>query len=407
MKNLKIHQRLSLVLLGFLFPLAIALSVYYDGASERTLRLVVCMLLLTGVGFLYWHVMHGIQSSLKKLQAAMIEIADGRLDYKVPFLDQRDEIGSMARMLEIFRENAARARKLESDHRAAQEHKLLRQKQIDETIGQCCGKISRLLSETCRAVDGLQAAVIGMAGTAGDASVRTRSTRMAAAETTGSVRSLSAEVETLSVSLDSLRQQVERSSSISRDLAGRVKNAGRTALELSDVARQTGDVITAVTAIADQISLLALNATIEAARAGEAGGGFAVIAGNVKSLAQRTGSVSGSIIDQLAKMQQAMAGVAASLTHIQGSVHEINGIAASVAGIAESQDNSVRELTLNIQNTSNRVQEVSHHLGEASSMAVSTHDNARSVIVAVRDVADQSRALQKELELFLKSVARG
>src|SRR5690606_38918239 len=92
---------------------------------------------------------------------------------------------------------------------------------------------------------------------------------------------------------------------------------------LIESARKIGEVVDLITEIAEQTNLLALNATIEAARAGEAGKGFAVVASEVKALAQQTQRATGEIGSQIQAIQSSSTATADVLERIQATIKQV------------------------------------------------------------------------------------
>jgi methyl-accepting chemotaxis protein len=374
--------------------------------ADRTQTLCLFAIALILAFWFSWYVTRGLRSSLKKLQIATEEIAAGTLDYPVPGLELGDEIGSMARALEAYRETAMETKKRESDWQAAQEQEALRQKQIEQMVKHFDTKVSILLHEVSSAVDSMQGAAETMSGVAAQTSDRSSATKSAATETSGSVSAISAAADQLTRATSGIAQLVSRSAQITQEAVNKTRTADETVQQLAIASQQIGDVIGTISSIADQINLLALNATIESARAGDAGRGFAVVANEVKSLASQTSKASAAIASQIGQVQQVVASVVKSLTQICGTVDEVHGIAANIASAVEQQDTVTKEIALNIQRTSDRVQLVSGNMAEVGQMAASTNDNARSVLTSVRTVVNQSRTLQKEVENFLRSIGK-
>jgi len=113
--------------------------------------------------------------------------------------------------------------------------------------------------------------------------------------------------------------------------------AGARVQELGRASEEIGAVVHAITAIAEQTNLLALNATIEAARAGEAGKGFAVVASEVKDLAQETARATEDIEARVAGIQAEMTGAVDSITAIREVIAQMSEHVTTIAAAVEEQ----------------------------------------------------------------------
>ncbi len=160
-------------------------------------------------------------------------------------------------------------------------------------------------------------------------------------------------------------------------LVGEVQQNAQMIEKLAEESATIGGVLTVIRAIADQTNLLALNAAIEAARAGEAGRGFAVVADEVRSLAQRTAGATAEIQSLIAGLQtaahQSVQGMRAQVEHaeataqqaqaadgaldeIVGAIQTISATAVRIADVTAQQSGAVSE----IRDNSERI----HQLGE-------------------------------------------
>jgi methyl-accepting chemotaxis protein len=155
------------------------------------------------------------------------------------------------------------------------------------------------------------------------------------------------------------------------DLSTQFSNASTVVNDLAEESNKVGAVLDVIKTIAEQTNLLALNAAIEAARAGEQGRGFAVVADEVRSLAQRTQSSTleiESMIEQLQKKSkdaviaiehgatglqdtvQRVEGVDQSFVKIVSSMETISGYASSIAAATEEQSTVSAEISRNLTN---------------------------------------------------------
>jgi methyl-accepting chemotaxis protein len=213
------------------------------------------------------------------------KVAAGDLEVAVPFSDRHDEIGALARAIEIFQQAMQHVKEL--SHKIAEDaeaDKLGQARKSDE-IAHFSAEVEATLAELGRISDQMLGASSQLAALADDASAKTGRATEASAEASGNVRDIASAADELSASVGEIDRQVAQSNAI---VTKAVSEAGRTNIavkELDKAAARIGDVVKLITDIAEQTNLLALNATIEAARAGEAGRGFAVVAGEVKALA--------------------------------------------------------------------------------------------------------------------------
>ena len=113
--------------------------------------------------------------------------------------------------------------------------------------------------------------------------------------------------------------------------------------ELSKAAGRIGDVVELINTIAEQTNLLALNATIEAARAGEAGRGFAVVASEVKALAEQTSKATDEISQQIQGIQSATQESVGAIREIGNTIGRMSEIASAIAAAVEEQDEEKSE----------------------------------------------------------------
>jgi hypothetical protein len=156
--------------------------------------------------------------------------------------------------------------------------------------------------------------------------------------------------------------------------------------------------------IAEQTNLLALNATIEAARAGEAGKGFAVVASEVKSLANQTAKATDDIASQIGSMQSTTTAAVQAIQEITKTIHTISETATAIAGAVEEQQAATQEIARNVQEASAGTQEVSSNIGGVEQAAGETGSSANQVLEASRELQTQGQKLRDEIEGFLKTL---
>jgi methyl-accepting chemotaxis protein len=173
-------------------------------------------------------------------------------------------------------------------------------------------------------------------------------------------------------------------------IAALIRESGSNVGRLDESSKRIGGIVQVIKEVADQTNLLALNAAIEAARAGEQGRGFAVVADEVRKLAERTskatteiasliGDIQNHIGETVTGMQQANIQVAESLELVgrtESALHRIGDDSREVAGNVQSIVDAVREQDVAIQQVAANVEKIAQMAEENSAAAASSSDTA-------------------------------
>jgi methyl-accepting chemotaxis protein len=159
-------------------------------------------------------------------------------------------------------------------------------------------------------------------------------------------------------------------------------------------------VLDTVTAIAGQTHLLALNASIEAARAGSAGACFAVVAGEVKDLAQQTSAALGTIAPVLEAVTQDAADVQASVARISDSVTTVDELQGAVSAVVEEQAATTSEIERNLTVAAASSADIAGSASDVAQAAGQAFDGAAEVRQAVVDLGDVAAELARGAEEF-------
>ncbi|MCF5470186.1 HAMP domain-containing protein [Pseudomonas syringae] len=178
-------------------------------------------------------------------------------------------------------------------------------------------------------------------------------------------------------------------------LAGEVKQLGEAMQRLTEDSGKIGSVIDVIKAVAEQTNLLALNAAIEAARAGEQGRGFAVVADEVRSLAQRTQNSTTEIEALILTLQQ---GTGAASGLMDASLQRTEGTVV----LARQAEQALVEINQSI----GTIEQMSQQISAAAEQQSAVTDEINRSVLSVRDIADQSASATEQSAASTVELAR-
>jgi methyl-accepting chemotaxis protein len=331
-------------------------------------------------------------------------LSDGDLDTEIYHSSQQDEIASMARSLQVFRESMIEARALSAGQDQDRAAKAERTSRIEARIVEFETTVRAALEGLQKSANSMQTTAQGMSATADQSSALVSAVASAAEETSVNVQTVSAGTEQLSSSISEIGRQVVASAQIARKAVDEAGATDATVQGLADNAGRISVVVDLIQVIASQTNLLALNATIEAARAGEAGRGFAVVASEVKNLANQTAKATEEIRAQIASMQQVTTSAVGAIRNIGQTITEINEVTAAIAAAVEQQGAATREIARNIQHAAGGTSEVSSNIIGVSTASAEAGSAASEVLSASGALRREADVLRAEIDAFLGNI---
>jgi methyl-accepting chemotaxis protein len=347
-------------------------AAFWAHASNALVLVVIGLALTLGAS---WWIGRSILGSLggepAVLAGAMQRIAGGDLSGPITVRrgDSTSVVASVARMQEDLRGmiGAVRAQADQISNAAADVAR------ASETVRAATGGQASAAESTAAAVEEIAVSVSHVAASTDESRINSERTAQAA-------------------------QQGEEQSSVASESISNVSQTVSDAAAQIQVLRQRsseiGSIAQVIREIADQTNLLALNAAIEAARAGEQGRGFAVVADEVRSLAERTGTATAKISDVIAAVQQETNAAVESIEAITPRIRHGSELSSQAAQTLRSIQDSARV-------TQSRVSDVAVSMKELSAGADEIARNMETITAMAgqsADAIDRNAAATRSLE---------
>ncbi|KAB0680418.1 methyl-accepting chemotaxis protein [Aureimonas leprariae] len=353
--------------------------------------------MLLGIGGALFISSKGITGPLSLLGRRMKELAAGQLDVPVEGQDRRDEVGAMAKAVQVFKDAANQNKALEAEAEESRQAQALsrdRQAAIDNAkaedlrvfvhavevgfnglsqgdltvrmAGPVAPEFEPIRTKFNDAVGSLEDAigsVVGAVGTirvglgqitvaAGDLSQRTEQQAASLEQTVAALSEVTRGVNDTAASAAQAQATAHTTQGTAEKGGSIVAEAVAAMGEIEASSNKIGSIISVIDEIAFQTNLLALNAGVEAARAGEAGRGFAVVAQEVRGLAQRSAEAAKEIKDlihassaQVGRGVELVSASGRSLDEIVAGVGDLAKVVNTIAHAAKEQAVSLKEVS--------------------------------------------------------------
>jgi methyl-accepting chemotaxis protein len=352
-----------------------------------------------------WIALAGLVRPVAALTETMGRLAGGALHTEVPGKERGDEIGTMAKSVEGFRQGLLETERLKADQETAKQQAEIEKKKalgelasgFEASVGQVVGTISSAANE-------LTTAATSMSSIAEETSRQATSVAAASEEASTNVQTVASATEELSSSVSEITRQVAQSSQIAGKAVSEAEKTNESVQSLAQSAASIGEVVKLIADIASQTNLLALNATIEAARAGDAGKGFAVVASEVKNLASQTARATDDISGKITEIQSATTANVGAIERITKVIREMNEITTAIASAVEEQGASTQEIARNVQQAAAGTRQVSSNITAVTQASAETGTAATQVQSTSAELSKQAESLRTEVDRFLVRV---
>ena len=391
---------------------AISTSVFVDDIEARFAEVawqffsIAVAVGLFMIGCAYWLSRQITRPLGRLVQFTEQPLSDAPSSEFMRDLRLKDEIGTVARALQVFKEKSAEAERLRAEVDVQKSHAEASRREA------LVGMVTTVETETDSAVAGIDSrmtamteAAAVMSRSAGLVGASSQTVAAASAQALANAQTVASATEQLSSSIHEISLQVSNATKATTVAVGRSDQARTTIASLAEAVARVGQVTTLISEIASQTNLLALNATIEAARAGDAGKGFAVVASEVKNLATQTARSTEEINRQINEIQSITQETVRGMDEVSGTVRTIDEIANSIAAAIEQQHAATSQIARNVTETANGAREVSIRIAEVSGEATRLGEEAGRVHSFAADVTGAVSSLRRVIVNAVRSSA--
>lgn len=345
-----------------------------------------------------------IVSPLKDLVTTTEELRQRNWNITVAGTDREDEIGLMAKSLEIFRVSGIEADEMKEQQEKENEIKIQRTNRIEQLVNNFEKEIQLLMNDLGSVANEMQATSVKLNQVVEETNTQT-SAASAMAEAAGTnVQNVASATEELTISINEISRQLQAANSNSLQAEETVNEAVGYIKNLEESASQISGIISLITDIAEQTNLLALNATIESARAGEAGKGFSVVANEVKSLATETAKATEEISRNIQTLQEKTGVATDAISRIASMVRAMNEASTAVSSTMEEQSIATQDIARNISDVAQGTSDVTNNLLNVNDNTKQTESAAGNVMTVSQRLKEQSEKLQSGVSTFIQGI---
>lgn len=345
-----------------------------------------------------------IATPIIEITRLMGYMAKGDSHVHIPTTTQKDEVGDMARALKVLREHMQEFERVTELRANEQNLKLARQQHMEESIREFDSNSSSVIQHVSAAVDQLTSVAGSASGSAKQATDVIKKALSTSTNLSSNVQTVASAAEQLSTSIQEIDGQVSHSITIAKQAVRDVSKTNDTVAGLSDAAQKIGNVVSTISDIAEQTNLLALNATIEAARAGDAGKGFAVVASEVKQLANQTEKATQEIAAQINAIQDNTSNAVQAMKNINKVIEEMDSISSVIALAIQEQAKATQEITRHVIEAADGTKLVNRNISDVADVTQKADNSSHQVVEVANKLFEQGQQLQSTIQSFLRRI---
>ena len=333
---------------------------------------------------------------------AMQKLSVGATALQLGNRKRRDEIGRMIEAIAIFRHNALEILAMQLSPRQAEEQRALkRREEMASLAAEFEGSVKQIAAQLVEAVTAVRNNAEAMAKAAEDTKTKSSSTVDAVVNTRENVETVAQAARELSRTIDELARRTNDVFKLTNNTAEQSESASADLAKLAASVEQILPITDLIQGIAHQTNLLALNVTIEAARAGMARTGFAVVAGEVKTLAQQSGRATDEIAQKIAAVREICTAAVSTISEIQ-AIQNLKAFATEISTGIGQQSATTAGIFASAQSAADSSRSVAANIVDLNGHADATFAASNEVLETTKRLFDHTRGVQTNVDAFLR-----
>ena len=377
-------------------------------ATSKITNIVFIVAVVTSLtlAFLaYFVLFRSIMRPVNGITEAMSRLADGEYDADVTAFRHNNEIGEMARAVDVFKESGRERAEMRKEADKEEEVRIARQAKVDGLISTFRETIKCMLESVGTNTSKMETTANALSSITSKTTSQATNVSAVSDQASANVQSVASAAEELAKSITEISGQITQTKDVVHRASDATQETDAKIAGLAKAASKISEVVSLIQDIAEQTNLLALNATIEAARAGESGKGFAVVASEVKELATQTAKATEAISKQISDIQQETDSSVHAIREIAETMEEVSTSTDTLAAAVKEQGVSTSDISNSIQQVAEGSDNVAQNITGVRMAADESQESADDVLAASKEVSTNADKLRTVVDEFLDDVA--